>query len=449
MSRSLSALFSAARHRLHPYWERYGVFWTGAVLVGLVSVGYASLMDYGFTLFRRAEAYAWWLPLLITPAGAALAVWLTRKYFQGAEGSGIPQVIATLEEHSLARSLLSFRIMIGKVIASFIGILCGFTIGREGPTVQIGASLMYAMRRGYKHSTVQIENQLAMAGAAAGLAAAFNTPLAGIVFAIEELSRNFASRSSGTLITAILFSGIVTISLQGNYLYFGEIKAAIALQWSLLPILLAAGIITGIFGGLFCWLLLNTLRWMPSPMAMVKRLHPVWFAAGCGLVLAIVGLISGGATFGSGYAEARGLLESQEPMSPFYAPLKFIALTVSYMSGIPGGIFAPGLAIGAGIGNLMSLVVSTLPLPALAALCMVGFLAAITQSPLTSFVIMVEMTNGNDMMMPLMAVSLLSAQVAKRFSRLPFYHALALNYLPSHRQAEATPEATPTNTTRP
>ncbi|MCB5363448.1 chloride channel protein [Pusillimonas sp. CC-YST705] len=425
------------RDRLLSYWERYGVFWLGALLVGLVSVGYASLMDSAFALFRRIEAYAWWLPLVLTPAGAALAVWLTRKYFQGAEGSGIPQVIATLEDHSLARSLLSFRIMIGKIIASFIGMLCGFTIGREGPTVQIGASLMYAMRRGYRHSSEFMENQLATAGAAAGLAAAFNTPLAGIVFAIEELNRNFASRTSGILIAAMLFSGVVTISLQGNYLYFGQIKATIPWLWSAVPILLAAGIITGLFGGLFCWLLLNTLRWLPSPLALIKRLHPVWFAAICGLVLAIVGVVSGGATFGSGYAEARSLLETQEPMSPFYAPLKFIALTVSYMSGIPGGIFAPGLAIGAGIGNLLSMVVTTLPLQALAALCMVGFLSAITQSPLTAFVIMVEMTDGNDMMMPLMAVSLLATQVSKCFWRLPFYHALALNYLPNAGQAKA------------
>lgn len=437
MFRFLSSSFGIARLRQHSYWERYGLFWLGAVLVGFVSVGYATLMDYGFTLFQRMAACAWWLPLLITPAGAALAVWLTRKYFLGAEGSGIPQVIATLERPSLAASLLSLRVMVGKIIASFIGIFCGFTIGREGPTVQVGASLMYAMRRGYRRPSLHIDSQLALAGAATGLAAAFNTPLAGIIFAIEELSRHFSSRSSGTLITAILFSGLITVSLQGDYLYFGQIKTAAQLQWSLVPILLTAGIVTGISGGLFCWLLLNTLRWMPSPIKLLRSLHPVWFAAACGLLIALIGLASAGTTFGSGYAEARGLLESNEALPPFYAPLKFFALVFSYLSGIPGGIFAPGLAIGAGIGELMSTFVSSIPLPALAAVCMVGFLAAITQSPLTSFVILVEMTDGREMMLPLMAVSLLSAQVARRFCRLPFYHALALNYLPGEAQAHS------------
>ncbi|MGV8630490.1 chloride channel protein, partial [Pseudomonas aeruginosa] len=94
--------------------------------------------------FRNMVSHALWLPIVITPVGAALATWLTRQFFRGAEGSGIPQVIATLEDGRLSSSLLSLRIMFGKIVVSFLGIFCGFTIGREGPTVQIGASLMYA-----------------------------------------------------------------------------------------------------------------------------------------------------------------------------------------------------------------------------------------------------------------------------------------------------------------
>ena len=244
------------------------MFWLGAVLVGLVSVAYAKLIDFGFELFQRMLSHGAWLPLVVTPLGAALAIWLTQKFFRGSEGSGIPQVIATLQDSRLSKSLLSLRIMVGKIAISFLGILCGFTIGREGPTVQIGASLMYAMRHGYRRSSTHIERQLTLAGAAAGLAAAFNTPLAGVVFAIEELSRSFVARNSGTLITAIIFSGVVALGLQGNYLYFGQIKALTEFHWALIPVLIAASLLTGVAGGLFGWLMLNVPRWMPAPMTI-------------------------------------------------------------------------------------------------------------------------------------------------------------------------------------
>lgn len=126
--------------RARRLWANYGIFWLGAVLVGLVSVAYAKLIDVGFELFRNMVSHALWLPIVITPVGAALAIWLTRQFFRGAEGSGIPQVIATLEDGRLSSSLLSLRIMFGKIVVSFLGIFCGFTIGREGPTVQIGTS---------------------------------------------------------------------------------------------------------------------------------------------------------------------------------------------------------------------------------------------------------------------------------------------------------------------
>ena len=100
----------------------------------------------------------------------------------------------------------------------------GLTIGREGPTVHIGAAIMAEVRRFYPHRNPQLERRLLLAGAAAGLSAAFNTPLAGIIFAIEELARDFESRTNGIMITAVVFSGLTSLALAGNYLYFGQIN---------------------------------------------------------------------------------------------------------------------------------------------------------------------------------------------------------------------------------
>ncbi|MGF6856238.1 hypothetical protein OKW29_005149 [Paraburkholderia sp. CI3] len=158
---------------------RYGIFWLGAVATGLVAVLYAHLNDAGYDIFRRITAVRWWLPFLLTPAIGAASVWITRRFIPGAKGSGIPQVIATLHDRGgLAPRLLSIRILIGKIVVSFLSIVGGFTIGREGPTIHVGAALMFNLRHFYpaRFRAIRgfdLERRLALAGAAAGLSAAF------------------------------------------------------------------------------------------------------------------------------------------------------------------------------------------------------------------------------------------------------------------------------------
>ncbi|PLZ00374.1 chloride channel protein [Burkholderia sp. WAC0059] len=417
-----------ARHARR-LWRQYGVFWLGAIAVGLVAVFYARLIDWGYAAFRAAQHRHVWLPLLVTPAFAALSVWLTRTFFRGAEGSGIPQVIASLHAKpgESGAQLLTLRILLGKIAVSFLGILGGFTIGREGPTVQVGAALMFNLQRLYPRSSALIRRQLVLAGAAAGLSAAFNTPLAGIVFAIEELTRSFEARASGTVITAIIIAGVIALGLNGNYTYFGTIEIGSRFPDLLAVAVVLTAIVTGIAGGAFCWLLLNTARWIPGPLRQLHGTRPVAFAAGCGLAIAAIGLVSGGTTFGSGYAEAQGLLDGHEHLSPAYPFLKMASMVGSYLPGIPGGIFAPSLSIGAGFGNLLHSVFGSLQLTMLIALAMVGYLAAVTQAPITSFVIVMEMINGHALVISLMATSLIASRVSRLFAP-PLYETLSQRY---------------------
>ncbi|CAB3657781.1 H(+)/Cl(-) exchange transporter ClcA [Paraburkholderia phenoliruptrix] len=439
MPQAQPLLSSGIVRRARRLWRQYGIFWLGAIAVGLIAVLYARLIDWGYGEFRAVQQEHVWAPLVITPAVAALAVWLTRKFFRGAEGSGIPQVIATLHAKpgEYGSRLLSLRILLGKIAVSFLAILGGFTIGREGPTVQVGAALMFNLRRLYPRSNALIERQLVLAGAAAGLSAAFNTPLAGIVFAIEELTRSFEARASGVLITAIIIAGVIALGLNGNYTYFGTIQIGAHFPDVLALAVLLTAIVTGIAGGVFGWLLLNTARWIPAPLRQLHGERPVAFAALCGFVIAGVGLVSGGTTFGSGYAEARGLLDGHEQLSVFYPFLKMISMVGSYLPGIPGGIFAPSLSIGAGFGNLLHMVFGSMQLPMLIALAMVGYLAAVTQSPITSFVIVMEMINGHALVISLMATALIASRVARLFAP-PLYEALSERYLaPLPRPAPA------------
>jgi H+/Cl- antiporter ClcA len=188
------------------------------------------------------------------------------------------------------------------------------------------------------------------------------------------------------------------------------------------------GAVTGIAGGIFCWLLLNTQRWMPSRLVGWRQAHPVAFGAACGLFIAVVGVAAGGSTFGSGYAEARGMLEGHSPLGAGYPLLKMVSMVGSYLPGAPGGLFAPSLAIGAGIGNALHLVFGDMQLPMLIALGMVGYLAAVTQSPITAFVIVIEMINGHALVLSLMATALISSQVSRLFAP-PLYEALAHKYM--------------------
>ncbi len=431
MTPALHTMPDRTLRHIRRIWHEYGVFWLGAILVGLTAVLYANLIDYGFSLFQSVRSAHAWAPLFITPAISALSVWLTRRYFRGSEGSGIPQVIATLHDDptELGTRLLSLKLAAGKIAISFLAILGGFTIGREGPTVQVGAALMFAMRRFYRRSHVMIERQLALAGAAAGLSAAFNTPLAGIVFAIEELTRSFEQRTSGVLITAIIFAGVVALGINGNYTYFGTILIAPSdFKRSLIFAVVITGVITGLAGGVFCWLLLNTPRWIPEPLKLIREQQPIAFGALCGLAVAVIGVLSGGHTFGSGYAEARGLLEGREHLTVLYPIMKMASMVGSYLPGIPGGIFAPSLAIGAGFGNVLHLSFDHTSLSLLIALGMVGYLAAVTQSPITAFVIVMEMINGHALVISLMATALISSRVSRLFAP-PLYDALAQRYM--------------------
>ncbi|WP_034298341.1 chloride channel protein [Herbaspirillum sp. RV1423] len=434
----LSGIHHHAIGRARRLWIDYGILWSGAIAVGLVAVLYAQAIEYAFSAFRLLQHAHEWLPLLLTPAVSAMCVWITRRWFTGSEGSGIPQVIAALNGNTEERgtSLLSVRVLLGKLALSVVAIFGGLTIGREGPTVQIGAAIMFNLRRLYPSINVHMERRLILAGAAAGLAAAFNTPLAGVVFAIEELSRSFEQRASGVVITTIIFAGIVALGLNGNYTYFGTIQVIDETSGKLIVAVLTTAILTGCAGGIFCWLLLNTKRWIPSPLQTMRAEKPIWFAAFCGLVVAFIGVAAGGGTFGSGYAEARGLLGGTEQLSAFYPFLKMASMVGSYLPGMPGGMFAPSLSIGAGFGNLLHPLFGNTSLGMLIALAMVGYLAAVTQSPITAFVIVMEMVNGHALVISLMATALIASTISRFFSP-PLYETLAERYLP--RKAEHAP----------
>jgi H+/Cl- antiporter ClcA len=427
--------------------------WTVRVIVillsavaGLTVVGFSWLADVAYERFAALRTLAWWSPLIWTPACTAFVVWCTRRFAPGAAGSGIPQVMATLDTAVGERErglFVSLRLSVAKILLTVTGLLGGLSLGREGPSVQIAAGIMLQARRLIPAGSAVGIHGLLVAGGAAGIAAAFNTPLGGVMFAIEELARAPEQRSSGLLIAGIVLAGLVGVSTHGDHAYFGVIHApAIGLDL-LLPGLLVA-ILSGLAGGLFSRLLIASLSGKSPDRASRWRAHrPVLFAAACGLGVALIGVVSGGAAFGSGYASTRHMVEGSAAMPFAYAPFKFLATWLTTWSGVPAGIFAPSLAIGAAFGNDVALLLYGAQVPALIALGMVGFLAAATQAPLTSFIIVMEMVDGHAMVLSLMACALIAFAVARLISP-PLYPTLArlqLGRIPAPAKA---PEETAT-----
>ncbi|RMG31473.1 MAG: chloride channel protein [Gammaproteobacteria bacterium] len=413
-------------------WKARIVFWSGAVLVGLLATLFAWSTEVANELFiRHAHAYPA-LPFVLSPLGLLLVVWLTRRYVPGASGSGIPQAIAALSmtEHGSRSRLLSFRIAFAKIGLCLLGILSGASIGREGPTVHVGAAVMFSLGRFAHFPHHYMDRGLILAGGAAGIAAAFNTPLAGILFAIEEMARTFEERTSGTLLTAVFLAGITAVALQGNYVYFGTNAATLAPAQVLLPILVC-GVLGGALGGLFSHTLVLTSR----RLSRLSGHHPYVVALACGLTIAAIGVLTQGDTFGTGYHEARRIITGQGELGGAYPLLKMIATWVSYVSGIPGGIFAPSLATGAGLGNSIAGYLVGYPAGAVIILGMVGYFAGVVQTPITAFVIVSEMTDNNGLLLPLMATAFLAYATSRIFCPEPIYQALARGFLPGRAGA--------------
>jgi H+/Cl- antiporter ClcA len=425
----MAALLSPRRIRVllvhSRRWQRRSIFIAGGLVVGLVAVGLAIASDAMQSAFHGVVARWLYAPLLITPLGFGFAVFMAVRFFPNTQGSGIPQAIAArgLQDVKARERLVGLRVAVGKVFLTLFGLLVGASTGREGPTVQVGASVMFLIGR----LTPRRQPGLILAGAAAGVAAAFNTPLAGIVFAIEEMSRSFETRASGLIIGAVILAGLTAQAILGDYTYFGHTTASLPIgtAWMAVPL---CGVIGGLSGAVFSRILVTIPDYLPKRIANLIRQRPVLFATLCGLGVALCGFASGGAVYGTGYEQARAVLHHTGTVPLDYAPLKLLATALSSVSGIPGGIFSPSLSIGAGIGSDISHFFHHAAPGPIVLLGMVAYFTGVVRAPITGFVIVSEMSGDHGMLVALMATALIADGCARLINCEGVYHLLAKRY---------------------
>jgi H+/Cl- antiporter ClcA len=377
----------------------------------------------------RAQLYfhAWtrthaWIPWLLTPLGFAACAYAARRWFPNAQGSGIPQAIvaAGAGDPEIRRELVSLRVAAGKLLLTVAGLTFGASTGREGPTVQLGASILHFAGR----FAPRVRGGLIVAGGAAGIAAAFNAPLAGIMFGIEEMSRKFEGHAIRLMIAAVIAAGLTARALLGDYTYFGTATGAIAArEW--LDVLVC-GLAGGLAGGLFSRMVvgISTSSWRKRlDLAGHRRAVPL--ALLCGVGVALCGLLSGGLIHGTGYSEVRSALDGHSSLPASYFVLKLFATLLSTVSGIPGGIFSPSLATGAGLGADVAVLLGSTHVALVMTIGMVAYLAGVVQAPLTAFIIVTEMTDDRQMLIPLMSAALLAHGVSRLVCPEGIYHLLA------------------------
>lgn len=412
-------------------WRQLVMWLLAPLLIGMAGVGMANISNVCYEANRWIADHLGWGAIVYMPVGYALLMYVSRRFFPGTQGSGIPQAIAVLEDHDGTKksNLLSLRIVIGRILLLIGGLLIGASIGHEGPMVQIGGSIMH-MFFGYGTlKRAEHRQMLVLAGGAAGVAATFNTPIGGIMFAMEEMAKKYVYRGHNQTIFTVLMSGLVSLVIMGSYTYFGKYHVNLDFV-SHIPAILVCGLVGGVFGGAFSLLAQKTPDGWPTKIRRTLVHHPIAWAAVCGLLMAILSLATDGLINGTGYWATKAALESDSATHVwFYGPAKFAGTLLTALCGLPGGLFAPTLAVGGGLGDMVShLLPDIAPHRALIILVMVGYLSGLTQSPLTAFVISMEITGSYEMLFPMIAVSLIANFVSKVVCPASFYHKLALRF---------------------
>lgn len=405
----------------------------GAVLLGLVAIFFAQAGELAQQAFARAFAIHPVLASASTPLVFVAVVGLTRRWFPEARGSGIPQVMAAGHNPAVSANgpLISLRTAAAKFAGTLLMLLGGGAVGREGPTVQISAALMVAVHRWLR---VPINAGVIIAGGAAGVSAAFNTPLAGVAFAIEELAAAFEQKVALLVMAAVMISGLVSLSIAGDYVYFGAMTRHMAIRDIAIfaPLI---GVLGGLAGGVFSRTLI-AMSASTHPLFVRARSNPLKLAFVCGVVVGGLGLATSGLSWGTGYETTRTLLGGGEGALAF-GPAKFVATLATALSGAPGGIFAPSLSVGAGLGQLVSHALTGGPSGALVLLGLAAYFTGVVRAPLTAVIIVTEMTADRAMIIPLFIAALIADWVSSKVCHAKLYHALAQSFRAGPAKSDA------------
>ena len=391
-------------------------------LVGLVVVAFILLTGRLAARMYPAGGSGW-RRILVPTVGSLVTGYLLWRFFPAARGSGIPQTKAALFIHD---GRITFRTVAGKFLCCSASLATGMALGREGPSVQIGAGLASVIARNTGLSTKQVK-ALVPVGCSAALAAAFNTPIAAVLFSLEEIMGDLNATVLGTAVLSSATSWMVLHLVLGDDPLFHVTGYRLINPWEL-AVYAVLGVVGGLGSTVFVKLLLRLREWF----AQLPR-NTVWFqpVAG-GLAVGIMGYFAPN-VMGVGYNFVEQVLNGDVVLKTVIVlgVLKIIATAMCYSSGNAGGIFGPSLFIGAMMGAAVGSIAHTL-FPSVTAgpgaYALVGMgtaFAGIVRTPLTSVIMIFEVTRDYTIIVPLMVSNLIAYFIASRLQKVPIYEALA------------------------
>lgn len=425
---------SSANSNLKKQFLQFLPFLLASFITGFIAFLYSKIFSFSEKwsqeIFHRNNYYIF----IITPLSFLMSWFLVRFFARYSAGSGIPQVMATVElsNHStkhLIKKFLSFRIIIIKILASAIKVFGGGIAGREGPTIQIAGSIFVEIHKRLPKWWVPIsEKNVMIAGAASGLAAAFNTPLGGIIFAIEELAKTHIKYIKSPLFIAVIIAGLTAQGFGGSYLYLGYPKTNYS-GWLVFVGIILTSIIAGYFGSKMCTIIISVMSFFEKFKNFYQQIFIVLF---CGFFVATFIYFFGTEVMGSGKELMERLLFTPDKKVEWYLPfLRMNGLIASFSFGGAGGVFAPSLSSGASFGALVAqfLNLSGDNANLLILIGMTAFLTGVTRAPFTSAIIIFEMTDRHSIIFFLLLGAVLSSLVCNFVSKKAFYDVLKEKYI--------------------
>jgi H+/Cl- antiporter ClcA len=391
----------------------------------IVITFFLEVSDYAQHSFKNLIGTDPYLSFIITPIVFVGIVYVAKYYCHYVQGSGIPQLIAATDSRnkSIREQLLSFRIALGKIGFIFLGMLGGAPIGIEGPSIHIGGSIFYGFNRFIKLNRKFLIHALIAIGGSAGLIVAFNAPIAGFLFAYEEIGRKLKKQA---LILIAIMSGIVylfAIMYRGDVNYLTNLSTyslELTLVWQLLPLAILAGVLGGLFS--------KSTLFLINKFITHSKLKIITIAVVLGFIVASFNYLSTGQIAGSGKDEVLLILGGTD-LGLDFVVMKYFATLTSLASTIPGGLFMPSISIGAGIGSEVASFYTQIDTQVIIIMAMIAYLSAVIRAPLTSVFVILEMTTTLHLLIPGLMIAFIANWISKQIFAQPIYEALADNYL--------------------
>lgn len=420
-------------------------FWIASLVAGLLAVAYSAAFSYFESrTFNILQYHGWWI-FILSPVCFFIAWWLVVRFGPYARTSGIPQVRAAIELDTTTynkkiKKLLSIKILIVKVVSGLFMILGGGAVGKEGPVIQLSGIVFKKFNDWLPSWWPPISKKnMITAGAAAGLAAAFNTPLGGIVFAIEELTQTHFSYFKTALFTAVIIAGLTAQGILGPYLYLG-FPDVTHVRSSIIFALLVVSVICGLLGSYMSVIILALFKWKKSFKFTYQH---VLYVIACALGMASIAFFIDPKILGSGRDIMLTTLFSADKYVHWYTAIfRIIGPILSFGIGASAGIFAPSLAAGASVGSFMAGLFNESASNAnLLILCgMVGFLTGVTRTPFTSAILVLEMTDRHSVIFYLLIAGMLAQLVSLFVNKHSLYDHLKVQTLHDLTHEKEKPE---------